>query len=118
MVPFLYNFHLVQNASMNFKDIWNNNLIIGAFQIHLRIPLAHSLKDKRSYLKGTIQRLGRKFNISISEIDNQDNWHEATVGIACVSNEKSIIESTFRKVLDEIELVDGIELEAYEEEYL
>jgi hypothetical protein len=79
--------------------------------------MAHSLKEKRGYLKGTITRLGKKYNISIAEIDSQDNWQSAVLGVTCVSNNKSIIESTFRKVLDEIEAVSGIELETYEEEY-
>jgi len=92
-------------------------MIIGTFQIHLRLPMANSLKEKRGYLKGTIRRLGKKYNISIAEIDNHDHWHSAVIGISCVSNDKSVIENTLRKVLDEIESVSGIELETYEEEY-
>ena len=93
-------------------------MIIGSFQIHLHLPMSHSLKEKRGYIKGMIQKLIRKYNVSMSEIDNHDDWQYATLGMATVSNDKSIIENTFRKVLDEIEATDGIELETYLEEYL
>ncbi len=92
-------------------------MIVGVFHIHVRIPMAHSLKDKRGVLKGTIQRLARKFNVSIAEIDDHDSWNNATLGVSCVSNEKRIVESTIRRMLDEIEMVDGLELESHEEEY-
>jgi uncharacterized protein YlxP (DUF503 family) len=93
-------------------------MIIGVFQVHIRLPMAHSLKEKRGYLKGTIQKLRKKYNVSISEIDGLDNWQSATLGLSSVSNEKKIIESTFRKLIDDLEMTNGIEIEAYEEEYL
>ena len=93
-------------------------MIIGVFQIHVRISMAQSLKDKRGVLKGTVQRISKKYNVSISEVDGHDKWQEATLGLSCVSNEQRIIESTFRKILDDIEKVDGLELDAYEEEYI
>ena len=80
--------------------------------------MAHSLKEKRGFLKGTIQKISKKYNVSISEIDGHDDWNNVTLGLACVSNEKRIIESTFRKVLDELEAANGLVLETYEEEYL
>jgi uncharacterized protein YlxP (DUF503 family) len=79
--------------------------------------MAHSLKDKRGVLKGTIQKLARKFNVSIAEVDGNDSWNKATLGVSCVSNEKRIVESTIRRMLDEIEMVDGLELDSHEEEY-
>ncbi len=93
-------------------------MIVGVFHIHVRIPMARSLKDKRGVLKGTIQKFMRKHNVSIAEIDGHDNWNDATLGVSCVSNEKRIVESTLRVILDELETVDGLELESYDEEYL
>ena len=91
---------------------------IGVFQIYIRIPMANSLKEKRSYLKGTIQRFSKKYNVSIAEVDHQDDWNNATLGVVCVSNEKKILENILRKILDDIETIDGLELESYDEEYL
>ncbi len=33
-------------------------------------------------------RLSNKFNISVAEIDDNDLWQVATLGISCVSNDK------------------------------
>jgi uncharacterized protein YlxP (DUF503 family) len=93
-------------------------MVIGAFQIHLHLPMSHSLKEKRGYIKGMVQKLIRKYNVSMAEIDNLDDWQYATLGMVMVSNNKTIIENTFQKVLDDIELANGIELETYLEEYL
>lgn len=93
-------------------------MIVGVFHIRVRIPMARSLKDKRGVIKGTIQRVMKKHNVSIAEIENMDNWNDATLGVSCVSNEKRIIESTLRSILDELETVPGLELESYHEEYM
>ena len=45
---------------------------IGVLTLELRIEHAHSLKDKRQVVKGLKDRLRRKFNVSVSEIDDQE----------------------------------------------
>ena len=91
---------------------------IGRFQIVVRIPMANSLKDKRGYIKGMIHKLTRKYNVSIAEVGDNDDWNRAILGMVSVSNEKKMLENTLRKILDEIESIDGLELESYNEEYL
>ena len=59
---------------------------IGALLIRLRIPENHSLKGKRRVVKSIIAQVSHKFNVSISEIDDQDLWQVSTLGITCVSN--------------------------------
>ncbi len=59
---------------------------VSVCQIELRLPENHSLKGKRQVIKSIITRLQNKFNVSVAEIDDQDLWQLATLGIACVSN--------------------------------
>ncbi|MDP2730978.1 MAG: DUF503 domain-containing protein [Dehalococcoidales bacterium] len=61
---------------------------VGICRVEVRLPENSSLKDKRRVLKPIISRLANKFNISVAEIDNHDLWQRATIGIACVSNDK------------------------------
>lgn len=61
---------------------------VGVCHIRLRIPENGSLKDKRRVLKSMTSRLSNKFNISVAEIDDNDLWQVATLGISCVSNDK------------------------------
>ena len=59
-----------------------------------------SLKEKRSIVKSTIGRLKSRFNISISEVDHQDNKSSAVVAMAMVSNDSRFINQQFDKIID------------------
>jgi uncharacterized protein len=79
-------------------------MIVGTLQIELFIPDSTSLKVKRSAVKSLKDRIRSRFNVSVAEIDNNDKWQRATIGIAIVSNETSHIESIISTIMN---LVDG-----------
>jgi uncharacterized protein YlxP (DUF503 family) len=58
-----------------------------ALRVELRIPDAHSLKEKRGKLKPLIAELKKRFGVSVAEIDHQDLWQRATLGIAAVASQ-------------------------------
>jgi len=72
---------------------------VGVCQLELRLPENHSLKGKRQVIKSIITRLQNKFNISVAEVDNQDLWQLATLGIACVSNHRRHADETLSNVV-------------------
>jgi len=64
-------------------------------------------------LKSIITRVGNKFSVSVAEIDDQELWQLATLGICCVSNNSRYTNEILSKVVDfiansrfEIELLD------------
>ena len=59
-----------------------------------------SLKAKRSIVKSVIGRLKSRFNISIAEVDHNDNKKSAVLGMAIVSNETRFINQQFDKIID------------------
>ncbi len=61
---------------------------VSVCEIELRLPENHSLKGKRQVIVSIITRLQNKFNVSIAEVDSQDLWQLATLGVACVSNHR------------------------------
>jgi len=61
---------------------------VGVCRIELRLPENQSLKGKRQVVKSIIARLQNKYGVSVAEIDNQDLWQLATLGITCVSNHR------------------------------
>jgi hypothetical protein len=61
---------------------------VGVCRIELRLPENQSLKGKRQVIKSIIARLQNRYNVSVAEVDNQDRWQLATLGIACVSNHR------------------------------
>ena len=62
-------------------------MFVAALTVELRIPGCHSLKQKRSRIKSLLARLQREFNISVAEIDHNDNHQIATIACAAVSND-------------------------------
>ncbi len=76
---------------------------VGALKVQLEITDSNSLKDKRMVLRSLKERIRRRFNVSISEVDNHEKWQRATLGISSISNDKQFIETMFNKITDYIE---------------
>jgi uncharacterized protein YlxP (DUF503 family) len=72
---------------------------VSVCQIELRLPENHSLKGKRQVIKSMITRLQNKFHVSVAEVDHQDLWQLATLGIACVSNHRRHADETLTNVV-------------------
>ena len=54
-------------------------------------------------IKSLMDSMKNKFNISVAEVDEQDNHKIAVIGFACVTNETSHANSIINNVLDFIE---------------
>ena len=79
-------------------------MVIGVLRIELYLDGNRSLKGKRQLLKSLIHRTKSRFsNVSISEVDSQDMWQRATIGITMVSNEKNYVNSVLDQVSGFIE---------------
>ena len=78
---------------------------VGVCRVRFRLPENSSLKDKRRVLKSITTRVRSKFNVSVAEVDDQNLWQRATLGICCVSNDKRHTNEVLSKVVDLI--VDG-----------
>ena len=76
---------------------------LGTLIVVVHLHDTQSLKDKRQIIKSLIETTRQKFNISIAEVDDLDMWGRATVGIACVANDKQFVNKVLDKVLDTLE---------------
>jgi len=56
----------------------------------LRLPDAHSLKDKRSVVRSLVARLRQVLNLTASEVRLPDHHRQAQVGYAVVSESPSV----------------------------
>lgn len=63
-------------------------MIIGACEITLHLPECHSLKDKRQIIKSIMARVRNQFSVAIAEVDENDRWQIAILGVSCVSNSR------------------------------
>ncbi len=86
---------------------------VGVCRIRFRLPENLSLKGKRRVVKSITTRVAGKFNVSVAEVDDQDLWQLATLGICCVSNDNRHTNEVLSKVVEfitnsrfEIEILD------------
>ncbi len=93
-------------------------MIIGIARIELHIPGVNSLKGKRQIIKSIKERVKNRFNVSIAEVEKQDLWQRATLGLACVTNDKAQANRILSKVVHFIEQNRNISLTDYEIEIL
>ncbi len=93
-------------------------MVVGLCTIELFIPDAHSLKAKRQVLASLKDRLRRKFNVSVAEVDAQDLWQRAVLGMACVSNEGAYVNKVLDQALNVVRSVPTIELVRSQIEFL
>jgi uncharacterized protein YlxP (DUF503 family) len=89
-------------------------MVIGACTLHLRIPANHSLKGKRQVLRSLTARVRKDFNVSNAEVDSQDSWQAATLGIVCVSGDSTYAHGLLMSV---IQAVSSYRLDAEIEDF-
>jgi uncharacterized protein YlxP (DUF503 family) len=76
---------------------------VGVCTIDLRLPGNGSLKGKRRVVKSIVTRLTREFNVSVAEVEDQDLWQRAVLGVACVSSSASYAHRQLERVVQWIE---------------
>lgn len=73
---------------------------VGILSVYLHIPSAQSLKDKRMVIKSLKERIKNRFNVSVAELDGQDKWQVAVLGIVMISNDQRFIDSNLESILN------------------
>ncbi|MCK4276890.1 MAG: DUF503 domain-containing protein [Phycisphaerae bacterium] len=76
---------------------------IGLVHLDFRVPEAMSLKDKRRALKSFKDRLRNKHNVSVAEVNNQDNHRKAVLAIVMVGSERRYVESALQHIINAAE---------------
>ena len=87
-------------------------MVVGICTIGLQLAENHDLKGKRQVLKSVKDRVRNRFNVSIAEVDDLDAWQRSTLGVACVSNDRHLVERTLALVAT---FVEGLHLASVED---
>lgn len=69
----------------------------------MHLPFSRSLKDKRQVIRSLKDRLRGRHNISLAEVDGQDLWQRAVLGIVAVASSRPPLEGMFQAILAEVE---------------
>ena len=75
---------------------------VGLLTIELYVPGITSLKAKRSVVKPLIARLRRDFNVSVAEVEDQDQLGHAVLAVACVSPSADYVHGLLTRVAESV----------------
>ena len=73
---------------------------VGVAKIGLRLPENMSLKGKRQVVKSITSRVRNKYDVAVAEVDDNDSWQLATIGICCISNNKRHSNQVLSRAVD------------------
>ena len=93
-------------------------MVVGLLHVELHVPGARSLKDKRSVVKSLRDQLRGRFNVAVAELDANEKWQRATVGIAALGAERAYVEGLVRNVAAWLRAGGLMDVIRIEEEYL
>jgi uncharacterized protein YlxP (DUF503 family) len=83
-----------------------------AVRFELFVPESHSLKAKRAALRPIVDGLRHRFRVSVAEVDHQDTWQRAAIGVAVVAESdhhlREVLTSVERLVVNapDVEVLD------------
>jgi len=60
-------------------------MVVGIVRLELHLPAARSLKDKRQVVPSMKERLRERLRAAVAEVEFQDLWQLAAIGIAVVA---------------------------------
>ena len=60
-------------------------MVVGIVRFELHLPAAQSLKDKRQVVRSLKDRLRERVRASVAEVEYQDLWQRAAIGLAVVA---------------------------------
>jgi uncharacterized protein YlxP (DUF503 family) len=92
-------------------------MVVGLLSLELFVGGARSLKDKRMVLRSVKDRL-RRFNVAVAELDYQDLWQRAGLGVVTIAATEAIAQRELDAVVEAIEQVEPGGIARREVEFL
>ncbi len=93
-------------------------MVVGVLQVEVHVPTAQSLKDKRSALKSLKDQLRGRFNVAVAEVESNETWQRASVGVSAVGDDRAYVEGLLKQVTEWLRQTRFVELIRVEEDYL
>ena len=75
-------------------------MIVGVLRLQVSVFDAMTLKDKRRVIKSLKDRISRKFNVSIAEVEHGDSIRTCVLAVALVANERRFVDSALSGIVE------------------
>lgn len=67
-------------------------------RVRIRIPDSGSLKEKRQVIRSLSQRIRNTYQAAVAEVDDNEAWQIATLGVAVVANTHRHCEEVLKSI--------------------
>jgi uncharacterized protein len=64
----------------------------------LHVSQSRSLKAKRAAIRPIVDGLRHRFPVSVAEVDHQDQWQRAAIGVAVIGSSESQVRNVLASV--------------------
>ena len=91
-------------------------MFVGIVRIELHLPGATSLKDKRQVVRSLKERIHQRFHAAVAEVDHQDLWQRAALGVAVVSGDAGHVGEVLQSVRNLVEGTHAAQLLDWQEQ--
>ena len=78
-------------------------MFVGIVRVDLHLPSARSLKDKRAVVRSLKERIRSRVQAAVAEVDHQDLWQRAALGVSVVSGERGQVGELLQSVRNIVE---------------
>ncbi|MEO5334023.1 MAG: DUF503 domain-containing protein [Magnetococcus sp. YQC-5] len=76
---------------------------VGVLEVRMELPGVGSLKEKRSVIKGLLERIRHRFQVAVAEVDELERTDGAGLGFAAIGNDVRVLQSRLQKVVSFID---------------
>jgi uncharacterized protein YlxP (DUF503 family) len=90
-------------------------MFVGSARIELLVRGASSLKEKRSVIRGLKDRIRQRALAAVAEVDHQDLWQRAALGVAVVAGEHHQAAELLQTIRSLVDSAPGAELLDWQE---
>lgn len=77
--------------------------MVAIIRLELSIPHATNLKEKRRVLQSIMERVRARYGVAAAEVEGQNLWQRAVVGLALVSGEEAHAREMAARVVDYVQ---------------
>lgn len=92
-------------------------MVVGTVRIELFIAESASLKSRRRVVNSLKDRIRSRFNVSVSDVGDQNLWQRAVIAAAVVTSDGRFANEVLSKVLDLVASEPRVEILTHEMEY-
>jgi len=76
-----------------------SSLVVGILEVRMRVRASRSLKEKRKVVRGIKDRMRARYNVSVTEHDDQNLWQALSLGFGMVGSDSVRVASDLQEIL-------------------